>query len=80
MSYTVTCPSLIMPMKMLFIIEVKVITVGLNKPRGVLKAALYLSPSLMRILPYPPHISNLVKYIAPQASQTRYRFWGICKM
>src|SRR6266702_4682055 len=42
-------------------------TVGSNSPRGVLKAALYSSPSLIQILLYPQRISNLVKYLAPQS-------------
>jgi hypothetical protein len=44
-----------------------VMTVGSNSPRGVLKAALYSLPNLIRILLYPQQISNLVKYIAPSS-------------
>ena len=42
-----------------------VMTLGSNNPKGVLKAALYASPSLMCMLLYPHHISNLVKYHVP---------------
>src|SRR5579859_1844703 len=63
----------------------KVMTVGWNSPRDVLKAALYSSPSRIRILLYPQRISSLVKYLAPHnlsmSSGIRGRggiFYGFC--
>ena len=45
----------------------KNITVGSNNPILVLKAAFHWSPSLIRTLLYPHRMSNLVKYLAPEA-------------
>ena len=45
----------------------KNITIGSNSSILVLKAAFHWSPSLIRTLLYPHHMSNLVKYLAPEA-------------
>ena len=40
----------------------KYMTIGSNNPLGVLNAAFYWSPSLIRILLYPARRSSFVKY------------------
>jgi len=45
----------------------KVITQDSKRPRGVLNAILYLSPSLIWILLYPQRTSSLVKNRAPKS-------------
>jgi len=45
----------------------KVITQDSKRPRGVLNAILYLSPSCIQILLYPQWTSSLVKNCAPRS-------------
>ena len=45
------------------LVSPKNMTVGSNRPLLVRKAAFYSSPSLIRILLYPHHISSLVKHV-----------------
>src|SRR5229473_2673968 len=65
-------PQAISRRKIIFIIIWKVagelvspknMTVGSKSPSGVRNAAFHSSPSLMRTLLYPQHISNLVKRV-----------------
>ena len=71
-----THPSLSLSLRMSFTIAWNVagelhnpknITVGLNSPILVLKAAFHWSLSLIQTLLYPHCMSNLVKYLAPEA-------------
>src|SRR6266436_8102738 len=52
----------------------KNITVGLNSPSGVRKAAFHSSPSLMRILLYPHRTSTFVNRVHPRNLSIT---WGI---
>jgi len=45
-------------------VKPKNMTVGLKRPRLVLKAAFHSSPSLIRTLLYPQRTSSFVKYLA----------------
>jgi len=57
--------------------NLKVITVDLYNPRGVLKAVFHSSPLHTRILLYPHHTSNLVKNRAPNSLSTSSGMSGI---
>ena len=54
----------------------KNMTFSLNSPSGVVKAAFYWSSSLMRMLLYLHHMSNLVKINDPCSLSTRSEMRG----
>src|SRR5712675_3046017 len=84
--YTVSQPSQISSLNMVFIMDWKVagelvmpknMTVGLYNPLGVWKAALHSSPPWILMLLYPIHTSNLVNQLDPLSLSMMRAMLGI---
>jgi hypothetical protein len=58
------------------LVRLKNITVGLNSPLGVRKAAFHLSPSQIQMLLYPHCVLNLINRVHPTNWSTTYGMSG----